>query len=85
LKMLAPLDLINSVEWKWIEDYSELIDLAQTYRFAFDELLETLVKEKKVYLYDYISLECWKEKGKFGVFHNGHEFYATFECQEYVE
>lgn len=70
---------------EWVENHRELVDSAKTSGCSFDELIETLSKDKKFYIYDYISSECWNGRGRFGAFYDENGFFATFESQEYIE
>ena len=70
---------------EWVENHRELVDSAKINGCSFDELIGTLSKDKKFYIYDYISSKCWNGSGKFGAFHDENGFFATFESQEYIE
>lgn len=70
---------------EWVEDHRELVDSAKINGCSFDELIGELSKDKKFYIYDYISSECWNGRGRFGAFYDENGFFATFESQEYIE
>ena len=70
---------------EWVDNHRELVDSAKINGCSFDELIETLGKDKKFYIYDYISSEYWNGNGRFGASHDGSEFYATYECQQYID
>lgn len=70
---------------QWIKNHKDLIDLAQTDGSAFDKLIDILTEEKMVSLYDYISSKCWGCVGRFGASHDDTAFYATYECQQYMD